>query len=207
MLKTRIRTLVISLASLLFVSLSGCGPVIGLIVDAMPKPDIPAEYDTSGNRVAVFVNSTGNSELSAVFKRELTNQLNVILYQNDAAISTVDYSDISDLILLTSEIITPEVVGREFDIDLIINIQIERFSIDYRNTEKMSPGQMLCFVSVVEADTCKRLWPTEQIYKTISVVTSLDHDSQEHFSNSLIQTNLAEQAADTIGKLFYKHKQ
>ncbi len=186
--------------------IGGCGPVLGLVADAFPKSNVPAQYETTGKKVAVYVSSSGNTEPGPVFKRELTNRMNSTLLANNAASSTVDYSDISNLKLNTLGIVTAETIGEKLDVDLVIKIEVERFSIDFKDTDKMSPGQVLCFLSVLDATNGRRLWPTEQLHKTISVSSSLDHDSQVRLTNSLIQRNLAEQAAITISELFYKHK-
>ncbi len=192
---------------LFLLSISGCGPIIGIFIETMPKPDIPAEYDTAGKNVAVYVCSQNNSELSPIFKRELTTQLNAELLANNAAATTVDYSDISDMILTGSDIITPENIGQATNAEIVILVDISHFSVQFQASDKMEPGQVLCLISVIDAKTGQRLWPSDQLNKAYLINGKIGHDPQIKLTTGRIMHDLAEQSAIELGRLFYLHKE
>ncbi|MBN2843120.1 MAG: hypothetical protein JXM68_08520, partial [Sedimentisphaerales bacterium] len=171
-----------------------------------PKPDIPAQYDTAGKKVAVYVCSQNNSELSPIFKRELTTLLNAELLSNNAAAETVDYSDISDMILTGTDVITPETIGQVTNADIVIHIDINYFSVQFQASDKMEPGQVLCLISVIDAQTGQRLWPSDQLNKAYLINGKIGHDPQIKLTTGRIMHDLAEQAAIELARLFYLHK-
>ena len=200
------KNIIITLLMLLLTMASGCGPVMGIIADTMPQPDVPAEYDSANKNVVVYVHPAGNTELNPVFARELTNRLNSELLKHKAANSVIEYSLLSDLKLNAHDAVTIESIGKKFKPDLIINIEINLFSIDYTDTDSMNLGQVLCLVSVVDPKTGHRLWPSNKLSELYSIQSKLDHDSNVRLSSSLVQRDLAQQTAVSLSKLFYEHK-
>ena len=186
--------------------LSGCGPVIGLIVDMFPKPDIPAQYKMNGKKVLVLVRSSSSEEVSPVFVHTISDQINAELKKNKAVLSTVDFTKVSDLMLNSSDVITAETAGKQLDVDIVLKIDMQNLTFDYRTADNCRVGQVLCFLTVLDAKTGKRLWPEDQLRKTLMINSKLEINSDDRLSASQIQRDLAKNSGATIAKLFYKHK-
>ncbi len=200
------KVLIPTIISALMIVINGCGPAIGLVMDILPKPDIPAKYTMEDKNVLVFVASLTTSETGPVFSHALSDQVTSELVKNKAVASTVKFSQLSDLMLNTSDMITAEYAGRELGADLILKIEIQHLTFDYRSADNCRVGQALCFVSVLDGKTGKRYWPEDKIKESLMINSKLEINADDKLSLSKIQRDLAKNASLQISKLFYKHK-
>ena len=194
--------------SLLFLLtiIPGCGPAIGIVMDLMPKPEIPAQFEMNDKKVLVFVSSLSSIEISPVFSHALSDHVNSELIKNDAVSSTVDFSLISDLMLNSNELITAEYAGKELNADVILKIEIQYLISDFRSNDNCRVGQVLCYLSVLDAKTGKRYWPEDKLKESMLINSKLELNTDDRLSISQIQRDLAKNAGIQIAKLFYKHK-
>ena len=186
--------------------LSGCGPAIGVVIDMMPKADIPAQFEMKNKKVLVYVKSIAPDEISPVYIHTFSNQLNRELVKNKAVGTIVDYSKVSDLMLDSSGVVSAEYAGKELKADITLKIEIQHLTFDYRSADECRVGQMMCFLTVLDAKTLDRLWPENQLKKALMINSKLEINSDDNLSTSQIQRDLATNSAKQIAKIFYKHK-
>ncbi|MBN1764545.1 MAG: hypothetical protein JW860_04745 [Sedimentisphaerales bacterium] len=203
--------------------ISGCGPFYALFIDPLiPAPLIPAEHDMSDKHVLVWVERTesvtesprsGDGQLLAPnLRRELTYRIQEELRQNYAVGSLVDYETMvsfrhqhPDLASLTIQQLGAAMPGPPVEqvfYILVNDFQLRQQEVDYGYYQASLGG----YCKVVDVATGKRLWPTDQTYRSfhITAPTTIGQDSDLENEQVL---QLSQLLAGELAPCFYEHRE
>lgn len=191
--------------SLLWVTIclgqAGCN-ALGWAASAAGPPANPPEYTPAKRPMLVLVADQPDPSGTMIESDELT----LLIEQQIAAhrITPVVRSDL--LSMQQGHADSPLQAAKATGAQQVLYINILSSSIEMEGTGELYQGQITALVSILEAPTGQRLWPTDGSEgRTVSFATPMLRRSDE-VTPRKIRHSLYVGLADRIAKLFYAHK-
>ena len=204
----RRQIILITLLCAMVSAVGGCG-IIGWVVNAvMPPKNIPAAYElTPGEKVLVLVDDLGKPVRYEQIKRLLTENINRLLLENEAAETVVSYEDVFRLMASRTDFNRMGIsnVARELGADQVIYVYLDEFSLKDAPNISVWQGKLGVLVRVVDVEGNTK-WPADRPsgHRPEIVETSpVDNPSPTHGAE--VASELADEMALKIARLFYKH--
>ena len=187
----------------------GCAVVGYTATILQPPKKVKAKFDLpKDGRTLVFVDDAGHETAYEGIKRELTEHLNRALNGKELVKETVPYEELSNLRLATPEFNRLAIgeVGRRLGAELVIYVEITRFSLKDTDADVMWNGRLEVAVAVKRVGQ-GWLWPKDRVggYPVEPVVREPAASTSEGYGRRLAAV-LAATMADRIAKLFYTHR-
>lgn len=209
-MKRHARTVLVVLALTSAAALSGCGPMIGWIVNAFapPKKVAPIYEPPANKTILVFVDDIIHELVYEPVKAELTAQLNKQFVERKVAARTIKYDRLLDLVAATPKFnrLSVSEVGQRLGADIVLYVQVDRFSLKDDNASPLWHGQFQTTVRMVEVGKGK-LWPKDHPagYPVEPIEVPTTDNSSAGYGSKLART-MAGEMANRIARLFYEHK-
>ncbi|MHC4294948.1 MAG: hypothetical protein ACYSTL_05125 [Planctomycetota bacterium] len=200
----------------LTLSLAGCQPVIGWLVNvfAPPKKVAPVYAPPPDKKVLVFVDDLTNPVSYAPIKGLLTKRLNDRLIEHRVAADVVPHGELLTLMAATPEFNQLGIVqvGSQLGADLVLYIHIDEFSLKDNEATPLWTGKLRTKVRLIDVQKGllkqqPRLFPEDRPegYPVKDVETPAETHPSPRYGEDLAKT-LADKMADRIAKLFYEHE-
>jgi hypothetical protein len=201
--------LVAMLSILASIPLAGCAAV-GWLAAQTPPDDIEAKFEMPAEKVIlVLVDDPAHLVDYAPIKYDLTKRVNERLEELDLAKQTVSYSRLMRLVASTNDFNNMSIaeIGKKLSADLVLYVQIEEFQLKNETTSTIWQGKLGTAVRVVSVKE-GRLWPKDLIggYPVKGVETPAQESGPFSQFGQKLSRQMADEMADNIVKLFYKHK-
>lgn len=209
------RSILLALLAVSATCLHGCGVFAYLLTELSPPRKVPALYEPPADKkFLVFVDDLKYGSIHEPVKKELTDQLNRMLVDNNVAGSTIPYDDLLDLIIVTPKFnrLAVNQVGQELGADVILYVRVDKFSVKDDDISPLWHGQLEATVRVVDARTADpdvvRMWPKDDPdgFRVEPVEIPPVTDSSPGFGDAMSR-KLAGQMAERIAKFFYEHEE
>ncbi len=189
---------------------SGCAVLhyVGMLTE--PSKKVDAEYKPPADRkVLVFVDDIRMPVSYEQIKTDLTDRLNVQLLENKIAGKVIPSEMLQNYIAMTPKFnqLSVAEVGKELGADLVLYVEITRFSLRDSDQTPIWQGRLATSVRWVDVKTAKRLWPSDRIdgYD----VPLMELPTEENVSAAYgaeIAKQLAEGMSAQIAWFFYDHE-
>lgn len=208
-MKTRCRSWV-WLIGFSMLTLTGCGAPIGWLVNAFAPPQkVEPEYVLpQGQCVLVFVDDMINPVNYEPIKSDLTAVINGNLLQYAGVAETISYEEILTLMSADSNFNQMSIseIGDRLGADLVVYVQIKKFSLKDDDSTLLWKGQLEATVRVVKVGE-GRLWPEDRPggHPIRPVETPSTANSAPLYGEQLTRL-LAIKAGKQISQLFYEHE-
>jgi len=189
-------------------AVGGC-TIFGWWVNVMipPKP-VPAAYElTPGGKVLVLVDDLGKPVRYEQIKRLLTEKINRLLLENEAAEKVVSYQDIFRLTAGRKDFNRLGIadVARELGANQAVYVYLDEFSLKDNPSISLWHGKLRVSVRVVDIEGNTR-WPADHPsgHRPEAAETpQVDNASPTY--GAKVAAELADEMSLKIARLFYKH--
>ena len=204
----RRQIILIVLLATMCAAIGGC-QIFGWLVNVMipPKP-VPAAYElTPGGKVLVLVDDLGKPVRYEQIKRLLTEKINRLLLDNKAVDQVVSYQDVFRLTAGRKDFNRLGIanITRKLGANQAIYVYLDEFSLKDNPSISLWHGKLGVSVRVVDLEG-NTMWPVAHPsgHKPKAAETSqVDNPSPTY--GAKIATELADEMALKIARLFYKH--
>lgn len=205
-----IRRLMILMLCLMPLALCGC-PAVGWLAAqaAGPEKTKPLYQPPKDKRVLVFVDDVYQPVSFQPVKSDLTAAICDQLIANKLAASTVPYEQLLDALDNQTRVLSIKEVGQKVGADLVLYVNIEKFSLKEEGNSALWHGQMQASVRWIDpnGDTREsvRLWPTDRAEGHVvpEVELPVSNDEAPSYGADLTKL-LAANTANRIVRLFYE---
>jgi len=200
----------IALLAAMGAMVGGCTGIAWLVSVMVPPKSVPAAYEFApGGKVLVLVDDLGKPVRYEQIKRLLTEKINRLLLDNQAVEKVVSYQDIFRLIASRKDFNRLGIanIARELGANQAIYVRLDKFSLKDNPNISLWHGQLGVSVRVVDIEGDTK-WPIDRPegHKPEAAETSqVDNPSPTY--GAKIATELADEMAVRIAKLFYKHSE
>lgn len=195
----------------LTLSVGGCQQGIAwFVAQFQPPKEYKAEYRLPpGKKVLVFVDDFRRPVGHPPIKEKLTDQINKLLVEHKVAAETMLYDKLDDLAHSERDFNRMPIpnVGRRLGADLVVYVEIRKFSLKENEQSPLWQGQMDVNVKVVDS-AAGLLWPPKDQPGGYPV-TYADSKPSEDLSptyGQVVCDRMAEKLGRKIARLFYDHK-
>ncbi len=200
---------VLLVAAILPMFMGGCAAFAWLATQLAPPQTVEAVYKPpAGKTILVFVDDITHQVSYEPLKGELTRLLGKRLRDNKVAAKTVPYEDLQRLAFSTSKFnqLAVSEVGRRLGADIVLYVQIDRFSLKDNPISPIWRGRFGATVRMVDVRK-GRLWPRdrEQGYPMPDLQIAPTTDPSPTYAARL-SSIMAEKMAEAIANLFYDHE-
>ena len=187
--------------------LGGCAAFSWFVAQFAPPQEVKAEFKLpKDKKVLVFVDDMLHEVNYAPIKGDLTEKLNSQLAEHKIAANTIPYEQVQDLAARGDfNRLAVKEVGEKLGADVVIYVDIERFSLKENEASPLWRGELAGSVRVVDVKV-GRLWPTDREKYPVPAVETPPTENASKTYGAELSRLLAEKLADRIAKLFYDHK-
>jgi len=204
----RRQIILIALLAAMVTTLGGCQIFAWMINVMIPPKAIPAAYELApGGKVLVLVDDLGKPVRYEQIKRLLTEKINRLLLDNKAAEKVVSYQDIFRLTAGRKDFNRLGIanIARELGAGQAIYVYIDEFSLKDNPSISLWHGKLGVLVRVVDIEGQTK-WPADRPsgHRPEAAETSQVDDPSPNYG-AKIATELADEMALKIARLFYKH--
>jgi len=189
-------------------TVGGCTLIPWMASVMMPPKEIPAVYElTPDGKVLVLVDDLGKPVRYEQIKRLLTENVNRLLLDNNAAEKVVSYQDVFRLAAGKKDFNRMGIsnVARELGANQVIYVYLDEFSLKDDPSISLWKGRLGVLVRVVDVDGNTK-WPDDlpSGHRLEADDTPpVDDSSPAH--GGKIAAELADEVALKIARLFYKY--
>lgn len=209
-MRTTCRNLIVLvLIPLLTAALGGCQLVAFIVAQFAPPQDVEAVYEPpEGKTVLVFVDDFRRPVSYEPIKEALAEGVAAELVEHEVAARTIPYGKFEDLVHSTRDFNRMPIpnVGRELGADLVVYVEIRRFSLKEDDQSPLWQGQMDVNVKVVNSQT-GILWPKGRPdgYPVSYAEREPSQDLSETYG-TVVAKKVAAKMSRKVARLFYDHK-
>jgi hypothetical protein len=191
------------------VFLCGCGPTLGWwAANLFGGQSVQAKHELDKDkRLLVVVTDEAGGVQHELIKQRLAERLTVLLDEHDAAGPVVDPKQYRYLRArdLDFHDLSLDEIARRLGADQVLHVKLTRI-IEANNPEGNKP-EIGASVVVREAESGREIWPTDMIDGYTVGPVSLDQRTASNIQHvQRRRDKLIDQLAQTIARLFYKHK-
>ena len=189
-------------------TIGGCTGIAWLTNTFAPPKKVGAQYELAEKgKILVLIDDLGKPIRYEQVKRLLTEKINRLLMENNAAEKVVSYSDIFRLSANRRDFNQMGVanVARSLGAVQAIYVYLDEFSLKDDPNISLWRGKLGVSVRVVDADG-KTLWPADRPSghsPELSETPEVDDTSPTY--GAKVAAELADDMALKIARLFYKH--
>lgn len=177
-----------------------------------PPKKVEAVYEPpKDKRFLVLVEDKPSPVRYEPIKYELAERIGRKLVDRKVARETVSQDRLHDLTNTRDyNLLSISEIGQKLDADLVLYVQIESFSLKDSPQSPLWQGRLATSVWVVDAREPRRLWPKDQPTQgggyRVGPVEFKHSENPSPTYGEEIARNLAEEMAEQIVRLFYKHE-
>lgn len=196
------------LSILACIPLTGCA-IAGFLMTLAPPEDIEAKYEFPAEAtVLVLVDDPANLVDYAPIKYELTRRINEQLDKRELVDKTIAYSRLMQRVASSPEYSTMSIasIGEKLGAQQVLYVRITDFQLKNEKTTTVWHGRLGATVRVIDVKK-GRLWPKDLVegYPVDGVETPMQQSGPFSQFGLKLSRQMAEEMADNIVKLFYKH--
>jgi hypothetical protein len=186
----------------------GCQFFAWFMAQFSPPKSVDALYKLpEGKKVLVFVDDFRRPVRWEPIKQLLTERINAELAEHKVAAATVSYEKLEDLVHAARDFNRMPIpnVGRELGADLVVYVEIRRFSLKENEQSPLWQGHMDVNVKAVNSRT-GLLWPEDR--PDGYPLSYADPRPSENLSETygrVVAKNVAAKMGRNIARLFYDH--
>ena len=190
--------------------IGGCTGLAWLANAFAPPKEVPAVFELEPTgKVLVLVDDMGKPVRYERIKRLLTEKINRLLMENEAAEKVVSYGDVFRFIASRNNFNRMGVadVARELGATQTIYVYLDEFSLKDDPGISLWSGKLGVLVRVVDMEGATK-WPIERpAGHRPKLATSPQVDDTSPTRGEKIAIELADKMAARVAKLFYKHSE
>ena len=200
--------ILIALLATMGAAVSGC-QIFGWLASVLAPPkNVPAAYKLApGGKVLVLVDDVGKPVRYEQIKRLLTEKINRLLLDNDAAEQVVSYEDVFRLTAGRKDFNRLGIanIARELGAKQAIYVYLDEFSLKDNPNISLWRGKLGVLVRVVDLEG-EIKWPTDRPEGHRPEAAETDQvDDPSPTYGAKVAAELADEMAMKIARLFYKH--
>jgi len=192
----------------LCLALGGCQGIFWLVNVLAPPQKVEALFEPPKGKVfLVFVDDIVNPVDYQPIKQKLTDKLNEKLIQNQTAAETIRYQRLVELMADTPNFHELGVVnvGRRLGAEVVLYVQIDRFSLKESDVSPLWKGEFHTTVRVVDVKGQDNLWPTDRMGYPVPPLKLRPAQEDSPSYGETVAQKLADKMADRIANLFHEH--
>jgi hypothetical protein len=188
--------------------LAGC-QLAGVVLSAMPPPDIPARYEIADQPTLIFVDDPADIVPALPLMGQIAHHAGLLLKNEKVVTQIIDPSSVDALRFKHSDFSTWSVtrVGQELGAKQVIYVMVERFQLV--GPDQFYEPVVWMRVKLIDVQSGRRLFPEQDgpgdpVQSAVMLRKTVESGTPG--GEQALSRQLAQQAGEDVARVFFKHQ-